>query len=78
MFQWPLEDVAPRATYVAGRGDRDVGYTRERVYDDQVVRVGWRDDEVLNGGGDIVSSSLLKRNPHPLTCTSKSLKYECQ
>jgi hypothetical protein len=48
------------------------------VYDDQVVRVGWRDDEVLNGGGDIVSSSLLWRNPHPLTCTSKSPKYECQ
>lgn len=58
-FQCDIEDVAPRATYVAGRGDRDVGYTRERVYDDQVVRVGWRDDEVLNGGGDIVSSSLL-------------------
>lgn len=58
MFQWPLEDVPPRVACVDGRGDYDVGYTREQVFDDQVVRVGWRDGKVLNGGGDLVSSLL--------------------
>lgn len=58
-FLCDIEDVAPRATYVDGRGDREVGYTRDRVYDDRVVRAGWRDGDVLNGCGDIVRVSYI-------------------
>lgn len=58
-FLCDIEDVAPRATYVDGRGDHEVGYTRDRVYDDRVVRAGWRDGDVLNGCGDIVRVSYI-------------------
>ena len=58
-FQCDIEDVAPRATYVDGRGDREVSYTQDQVYDDRVVRAGWRDGDVLSGGGDIVRVSYI-------------------
>lgn len=71
-FQCDVEDVAPRATYVDGRGDREVGYTQDRVYDDRVVRVGWRDGDVLGGGGDIVRVSYT---PMSTIITKETIYY---
>ncbi|XP_024378594.1 uncharacterized protein [Physcomitrium patens] len=47
------EDGLPRTGYGAGR-DRDVGYPRDRVYEDQMGRAGWRDGDGLGGGGDMM------------------------
>jgi len=55
------EDGPPRPAYGAARGgERDVGgYTRDRVYEDQVVRAGWRDGDGLGGGQDLLSQAGL-------------------
>lgn len=47
------EDGLPRTGYAAAR-DRDVGYPRDRIYEDQLGRAAWRDGDGLGGGGDLV------------------------
>lgn len=54
LFCIQTEDGLPRTGYGAAR-DRDVGYPRDRVYEDQLGRAGWRDGDGLGGGGDLVS-----------------------
>jgi hypothetical protein len=52
-FTLHTEDGLPRTGYGAAR-DRDVGYPRDRVYEEQLGRAGWRDGDALGGGGDLV------------------------
>lgn len=69
------EDVPPsRTAYGSARaGEREIGYTRERGYDDRTTRGGWRDGDGLGGAGDLVRvCSTFYEFPH-LTLDLKML-----
>lgn len=60
-YSFETEDGIPRTGYAAAR-DRDVGYPRDRVYEDQLGRAAWRDGDGLGGGGDLVRFTFLTTN----------------